>query len=263
MQDGYTRAAGQMFPQGAGGVASLASDVVARLVSGRAHATVRLREDLIDRFLTAVVSVDLTDFETLKPDLQRARITPILFADRYVPEIARRLGKAWEDDTMSFAEVTMGVSRLQAILRQIGSDWVADSYRGSHRRLATVLLIVPGGEQHTLGAFVLMGQLRRMGISVCLRISPTDGDLRALLGDRQFDAAMISVAAVEKFPAAITALRLLKALTAGKLRVALGGAALHKFDAPPEDVRFDILTNDLSLAIAQLGLVTQSAHSDA
>lgn len=263
MQDGYSTRAGRQFLQGTGGVASFAADVVARLVSGEVNMTAALREDLIERFMHAVVNADLTDFEALKPDLRRARISPATFSDRYVPEIARRMGVAWENDTMSFAEVTMGASRLQAILRQIGADWVADGSRTAEAGHATVLLIVPSGEQHTLGVFVLLGQLRRRGISVCLRISPTEGDLRALFADRTFDGAMVSLATAEKFAAACAVMKLLKTLTGGQLPIALGGAGLQDVPSTPPDGCVDIMTNDLSAAIAALGLTGLPMRVDA
>ena len=254
MQDGQSSGSGRQFARASGGVATFASDVVARLVKGEFSMTAALREDLIERFMHAVVNSDLTDFEALKPELRRARISPAMFSDRYLPEIARRMGQAWEDDTMSFAEVTMGTSRLQAILRQIGASWSADEGAGEPG-LSTVLLIVPHGQQHTLGAFVLLGQLRRRGISVCLRVGPTDGDLRALIAARRFDGVMISLALPEEVTAARSMILSLKEMTSGKLGIALGGAALLNFPVAVEIPEADIVTNDLTAAIAALGLV--------
>jgi MerR family transcriptional regulator, light-induced transcriptional regulator len=254
MQDGQNMGSGRTVLRAAGGVQSFASDVIARLVTGNPGMTAPLREDLIERLTAAVVKPDATDFETLRPELRRARISPTLFTDRYLPEIARRLGKAWEDDTMTFAEVTMGSARLQAILRQIGAGVIADA--GTREGgMPTVLLIVPPGQQHTLGAFVILGQLRRKGISVCLRVGPSIGDLRALLAIRRFDGAMISLAIPEELAAARTLMASLRDMTAGRLRMALGGAALTLAAAPLEAPEADIVTNDLALAITALGLL--------
>ncbi|MGL4321557.1 MAG: hypothetical protein ACRCS3_11895 [Paracoccaceae bacterium] len=256
MQDGQSSESGRQFLRASnGGVAAFASDVVARLVKGEISMTLPLREDLIDRFMHAIVNTDMTDFEAFKPELRRARISPAVFSDRYLPEIARKLGTAWEEDRLSFAEVTMGASRLQAILRQIGAGLSADDGLSDHAH-STVLLIVPQGQQHTLGAFVLLGQLRRRGISVCLRVSPTEDDLRALIGQRSFDGVMVSLALPEYIDATCAMLRTLKQLTAGQLRVALGGAALTLASITvPEDCA-DIVTNDLPTAIAALSLAT-------
>ncbi|MFM2389971.1 MAG: hypothetical protein RLZZ437_1526 [Pseudomonadota bacterium] len=254
MQDGYSSASGRHFLRATGGVASFASDVVARLVKGDFSMTAKPREDLIERFMHVVVNADLTDFEALKPELRRARLSPLMFSDVYIPEIARRLGKAWEEDTMSFAQVTMGSSRLQAILRQIGAGQSADESMKGDAGQTTVLLIVPGGQQHTLGAFVLLGQLRRRGISVCLRVGPTDDDLRALLDSRQFDGALISLATPEELGATKDMLATLKDATGGQMRVAVGGAILLNATGGIALPEADVLTNDLSLAIATLGI---------
>ena len=262
MQDGQGSGSGKQFLRASGGVETFASDVVARLVKGEFSMTAPLRDDLIERLMHAVVNSDLTDFEALKPELRRARISPTMFSDRYLPEIARRLGKAWEDDTMTFAEVTMGSSRLQAILRQIGAGWSADNGSADDAGLSTVLLIVPQGQQHTLGAFVLLGQLRRKSISVCLRVGPTEGDLRALLAVRRFDAAMVSLALPEELEATCAMITALKQMTAGQLPIALGGAALVNFPVAITASEADIVTNDVTLAIKMLGL-TQAIPVDA
>jgi MerR family transcriptional regulator, light-induced transcriptional regulator len=204
-------------------------------------------------------------FEAIKPDLRRARISPTLFADRYIPEIARRLGRGWEDDTMSFAQVTMGASRLQAILREIGADWVADQGVGytAQGDRSTVLMLVPTGEQHTLGVFVLIGQLRRRGVSVCLRIGASNDDLRTLLGERSFDGAMISVATPEKLPICRELLRTLKEVTTGRLHVAIGGAALQALGDEAKTIGADVVTNDLTTAMLGLGMTNAALQIDA
>jgi MerR family transcriptional regulator, light-induced transcriptional regulator len=260
MQDGHANGFRRHEAREAGGVAFFAAEVVARLVAGEVTATGPLREDLIVRFMQSVVHMDMTDFDALKADLRRARISNATFSDRYIPEIARRLGTAWEDDELSFAAVTMGASRLQAILRQIGSDWVADEGKGASSSGATVLLIVPPGEQHTLGVFVLIGQMRRRGISVCLRIGPTEGDLRSLLSERSFDAAMISVAVPEKLDGCRKLLKTLKEVSTGRLRIAVGGAVLTLVSDLVALDGADVLTNDLSTAITALELAKSGSH---
>jgi MerR family transcriptional regulator, light-induced transcriptional regulator len=207
-----------------------------------------------------VVDPSVGGFDELKSDLRRAHISPATFADRYVPEIARRLGQAWEDDTMSFAEVTMGSARLQAILRELGSDWIADDGKRGASDGATVLLILPPGEQHTLGVFVLIGQLRRRGISVCLRIGPSDSDLRALLAERTFDGAMVSIATPEKLAVCQKLLITLKEMTTGRLKVAIGGAAIKELGDDANLIGADIVTNDVTIATKALGMMANATN---
>jgi hypothetical protein len=253
MQDSLNRGFTQGSERTPGGVSQFAADVVARLVSRDGGATGPLRDALVDQMIAAVSRPGSAEFDQLRPELRRARVSAAALADLYIPEIARRLGKAWEDDRMSFAEVTIGSSRLQAILREIGAGWVADSTVGG-KGGRTLLLVVPAGEQHTLGAMVLAGQLRRRGISVCLKVGPGDEDLVQLLHTRSFDSAMLSVACVEKLASAAALAKTLKRETAGALPVALGGAAFLREGVVTIDCEADIQTSNIDEALQALGL---------
>lgn len=258
MQDSLSRGFSQPDARASGGVSQFAAEVVARLVARETAETSILHESLVDEFVTAVCNPGPAAFEALKPELRRSRITAAALADVYIPAVARKLGRAWEDDSMSFAEVTIGASRLQAILREIGNGWAADS-GPSAGALGTMLLIVPVGEQHTLGAMVLSGQLRRRGVSVCLRIGPDEGDLRGLLHSRRFDGAMISVACVEQVGNCRKLVHTLKRIAGNALFVAVGGALMERDLEIASWPEADIVTNDLDQALATLGLVGDTA----
>lgn len=250
MQDGMLRAADRNAATAAGGVSQFAAEVVARLVAKDGGKAEALREGLVCRMMDAVRSSDLRAFEALKPELKRARISPPAMADLYIPTVARRLGQGWEDDTISFAEVTMGVARLQAILREIGESWGADGVGGEGQ--ATMLFVLPSGEQHTLGALVAAGWLRRRGISVCLRIAPSFAEIEDVLASRNFDGAMISIACHDKV---ITCTRLVRAIRShakNDLKIAVGGALSSFDDAALLATGADIVTNDLASAVAAL-----------
>jgi MerR family transcriptional regulator, light-induced transcriptional regulator len=256
MQDGQDNGPNARSLRGLGGVSQFASDVVARLVDREALYETNLREDLIVRFMDAVVRPDMGSLDALKPDLRRARISGTTFADRYIPEIARRLGQAWVDDCMSFADVTMGTARLQAILREISKEW-AENARADD--MGTILLIIPAGEQHTLGALVLMGQLRRRSVSVCLRIGPSDADLRNLLAQRTFDGVFVSGGQVAMLAVCAQLVTTLKDLTDGHLAVAVGGAMLELLPKPVHINGADAVTNDLTDALSAMGLIHVNA----
>jgi len=237
---------------GVSGVTQFAAEVVARLVQRDIAEDSGLREPLVERFMAAVCSTDPDAFEMLKPELRRARVSGAAVADLYIPEVARRLGAAWEADCLSFANVTMGVARLQAILREIGAAWAAD--RGGAVDGAMLLLILPQGEQHTLGAMVLAGRLRRMGISVAMKIAPSPGELAQFVAERNFDGALLSIACNDRLETCRRLVKTLKESSKGALKVAVGGAILHA----EEDVRrltgADMVTNDILKALQVMGV---------
>ncbi len=234
------------------GIAGLAARVVARLVDRDGPAPAVLREDLVLRFMEAVVAPGSGGVEGMLADIQRAGVTRIAFADRYTPEIARRLGKAWEDDTMGFSDVSIGTARLQAILREIGRGWAADQEPGPGRPGAAVLLIIPAEEQHTLGGMVLAGMLRRRGVSVALRIAPTLAELRNLFAATAFDGIMVSVGQASGVEPCRVLVAALKNLSPAP--VAVGGAVLGIVQDVRERTGADVAVNDLAQVIRALGL---------
>lgn len=235
-----------------GGVSKFAAEVVARLVQRESDAEPLARDSLVQRLMAAVSSFDPESFEDLKPELRRARVSGPQLADIYVPEVARRLGRAWEEDCMSFAQVTMGVARLQAILREIGSGWSAD--REGRVDGPVVLLVLPSGEQHTLGAMVLAGRLRREGISVSMKIAPTTAELALYVAERTFDGALVSTACNDRLETCRKLVKTLKESSRGVLKVAIGGAILHGCEDVVGLTGADMATNDIGLALSMIGL---------
>lgn len=252
MHDGDYRAEDRRALAAPVGLTDFAAEVVARLVAREAAGGRVLREPLVTGFMEAVRSADPRAFDRLKPELRRARISAATLADLYIPEVARRLGEAWEADCLTFAEVSVGMSRLQAILREIGAAWVAHEVQGGGDK--ALLLVLPTGEQHTLGAMVIAGWLRRRGISVCLRIAPSTADLVALLASRHFDGAMISIACNDKLEVCAQLVKTLKDAAGSPLPVAVGGANLERWEEVCAATGADIVTNDLPLALSALGL---------
>lgn len=257
MHDGLFESADRRPNGGSLSVSKFAAEVVARLVAREEAGGSDIRETLLQKFVLAVKSPDPRVMDALRPEFRRARVTPSILADVYIPEAARRMGKQWEDDAASFSDVTIAVARLQAILREIGVDWSADE--GARGRDATMLLILPSGEQHTLGAMVIASWLRRQGISVCLRIAPDVSDLLCLMATHRFDGAMISVACEDKLEACAKLVKTLKGASGGAMPVAVGGVVLAEIGERKNDLGADIVTNDLSAAIEALGLGRRTA----
>ena len=169
MQAFHPRDQVQTASEDGGAVSFFASQVVSLLASRNARMVSELREPVIAGLVAASTSGSKDAFASLLAEVRRARITLAALADVYIPEAARRMGEAWLDDQMSWMDVSIGVGRMQSLLREIGTAWVADQAGDAGH--GTVLLLVAEREQHTLGPMVLMGQLRRYG---CFGL-PADG----------------------------------------------------------------------------------------
>ncbi len=234
------------------GVTYFASQVVSLLADRTVRTITEPRESVISSLIVASMSGTENAFAAVLAELKQTRTTLAALADIYIPIVARRMGEAWEDDTLSWVDVSIGVGRLQGLLREIGAAWAADQAGDTGH--GTVLLIIPEQEQHTLGPMVAMGQLRRYGISVCLRIAPSLDELRSLMATRSFDGVMISVALQEKLPSVAKTIQFLKNVSPKPTPVIVGGAALSNLEDPALCTGADLSTNDVSVALEAMGL---------
>lgn len=241
-------------------VVHFAAEVVARLAKVESVKGATLNETLVLGLMKAVCSADPDALYALRAEFRKAKVPSAVVADAYIPEVARRLGRDWAADCATFADVTIGSARLQSFLREIGQDWSADAAGSAEG--PTLLLILPEGEHHTLGAMVLAARLRRSGVSVSLRIGETAPVLATFVRDRSFDGALISVACHERLESSAKLVKTLKEATNGKLKIALGGAVLESDGITVSGTGADVVTNDIEAALAGLGLWVGAAESE-
>lgn len=78
---------------------------------------------------------------------------------------ARRLGQLWTEDLCSFADVTVGLVRLQGLVRDYSPAFLPPVEARDPRRCA--LLIPVPGEQHTFGLVMVAEFFQRAGWEVC------------------------------------------------------------------------------------------------
>ncbi|NEX44686.1 cobalamin B12-binding domain-containing protein [Rhodobacter sp. ETT8] len=238
---------------GNSGFSQFAAEVVARVVARDGAPGVALKEPVLAAVLAAARHADPRALERVLVDIKRARVSHEAIVDHYIPEVARRLGRAWEDDLLSFADVSIGTARLQSFVKDIGQSWVADGTGDAAG--STVLVLVPDGEQHSLGARVAASWLHRKGVSVCLRVAPSARDVAAILAQRRFDGVMISVASHEKLESCTGLVKTLRESIPKGPPIALGGAILGQGENIVSVSGVDIVTNDLSKAAEALGLI--------
>lgn len=150
-------------------------------------------ETYLKEMYRAVLSTDERALASVVKAMRRAQIASATIAEIYVPSVARSLGEAWVADTLDFGGVTIGSARLQGLLWKLERDWVVSEPQSGNSP-AAFLVGVAKGSQHTLGATVLAGQLRRHGKSVNLELELTSERLMAHVLDQQLSGVLLSVA---------------------------------------------------------------------
>ncbi len=141
---------------------------------------------------------------------------------------ARYLGLLWEDDLCSFTDVTVGLGRLQRVLRELSPALGRSVEHPSQGR--RVLLLPSPGEQHTFGLVMVAEFFRRSGWDVTGGAWAAGADAAALCTGEWFDVVGFSLGAevhLQALTAGISALR--HATCNQDLKILVGGPlfALH------------------------------------
>jgi methanogenic corrinoid protein MtbC1 len=115
-----------------------------------------------------------------------------IFVDLLAPA-ARKLGEFWESDTCDFVDVTIGLWRLQEVMREIA--WRTPAISGSLFSARTALFSTMPGDQHSFGTLMIEEIFSRGGWQSELLLEPQRRDLLAMIGGRHFDLIGLTVSA--------------------------------------------------------------------
>jgi methanogenic corrinoid protein MtbC1 len=124
----------------------------------------------------------------------RAEDVPVeaLYLDLLAPT-ARYLGDLWTEDLCSFTDVTVGLGRLQRVLRELSPSFGRPVDAASDAR--SVLLLPSPGEQHTFGLVMVGEFFRRAGWDVSGGAWTAGADVGALVAAEPFDVVGFSLGA--------------------------------------------------------------------
>jgi len=143
-----------------------------------------------------------------------------IYVDVLAPT-ARYLGTLWDDDFCTFTDVTVGLGRLQRVLRELSSALGRVEHPPQGRR---VLLLPSPGEQHTFGLVMVAEFFRHAGWDVTGGAWAVAADAAALVTAEWFDVVGFSLGAKSHVPAlAASILAVRQAACNRSLTVLVGG----------------------------------------
>lgn len=145
----------------------------------------------------------------------------VVFLDIFSPA-ARLLGKLWEEDVCDFTDVTIALSRLQQLLRELGAAFDIEACPVQSGRRA--LLVAAPEDQHTFGVFMLQEFFRRAGWDVEGGVIASQDELLSLVENNPYDLVGLSVSneiVVDAFASAIRSIR--KVGRSPGMKVLVGG----------------------------------------
>ncbi len=211
------------------------AEIVPRLVLGHRAAPVRAGssgrwtpapDQVIELANCAVGSADSAGDYVAAMRASGAGVEAV-YLDLLAPA-ARRLGTLWEDDSLSFVDVTIGLLRLHQILRALGPDFRAQA--APERQGRRALLAPAPGEQHSFGLAMVTEFFRRAGWSVWSGTPVSNDELLGLVRGEWFGVVGFSVACDDRLESLSTCIRRVRAASRNPaIGVMVGGPifAIH------------------------------------
>ena len=172
---------------------------------------------------------------------------------------ARLLGDKWVNDTCSFTDVTIGVSRMHRILRDFRG--VPDRFWSKsgvgHRAL---LLTVPG-EQHTLGLRMVEEFLLREGWAVDSRPNISEDEIKELVSSENYDFVGMSLSGELFVDSMISAIMSVKSASKNRhIHVMVGGVIFYEQPYLIAKCGADAYAEDASGAVRQANTWAATSH---
>lgn len=150
-----------------------------------------LPEEQIEKFTTILVDKDESDVVEFVDEL-RAQGAPLdrIYLELLAPA-AQLLGEYWVQDKCHFIDVTIGLARIQELLRALSIDFDGEERTG--KRAGNALLSVVTPEQHTCGIFMVADFFRRDGWSVWCGAPTSDTEISDLARKEWFEVIGFSM----------------------------------------------------------------------
>ncbi len=178
---------------------------------------------------------------------------PAIYLGLFAPA-ARRLGVLWCEDRCDFTTVTLGLGRLQHLLRDLASE--SPGPRLENQPSKRVLLLPAPGEQHTFGLSMVMEFFRLAGWLVWHEPPANAERLQMVVAEHWFDAIGFSIGGERH-------LDLLRNLVADVRRSARNRAALLMVGGPLAGVRPDLAAEvgaDVQVTDASQAMLLAERH---
>ncbi len=170
---------------------------------------------------------------------------------------ARDLGERWERDEVDVIQVTLGLCRLQTLLREISAE---TPHEGSERVPRGSILLVPElGEQHTFGLELVGEFFRRAQWDVWMEKPESAAALLELVAREEFSVIGLTVACEERLPGLATRITAVRRASRNRSLCVMVGGPL--FLAKPElatSVGADATACDSHVAVATATALTQA-----
>lgn len=146
----------------------------------------------------------------------------------YIAGAADHLGRAWEEDDLSFSQVTHAMGQLMQVTRKVASTPATAPFLRPDR--PRVLLMRTPGEEHILGLLLAAQDMRRAGWLVRVDLSGEIAALAATTGAQEFDLIGLTAAEPARLEALVATIQSGRKAQPKANLIVGGGLVTHHLD---------------------------------
>jgi len=213
-----------------------------------------LGDEEIDRITQLLLSTEDGAFELAITVLKTHGVSINYIVLDLIPTIARRWGKQWEDDTLSFAEVSIGTNKLERVIHKL--DYLFQVTQLEKRGNHSILISNFPESQHSLGTLILSNYFIHSGWRV---YRPENNSLKSIsreLESNSHDAIAISISCDEQLEQLPNTIRLLREKSKNpKIIVLIGGPLYNKTPTKFAHIQADITAFTPEESVERLELI--------
>lgn len=246
-------------------VSMIKSEILPRLISARQSGLdARIAERAAPPDLDISGFVDLIiadDLEQIRAVADRVIVQyggrDAMLSELLTPA-ARFLGEMWERDDCDFMTVTLGVYRLDQIMKETASPELDDVSFGGHEH--RILLLPAPGEQHSFGLDMVADAFRGHGWCVRSGSAVTRSKLLRLVRDEWFDVVGLSASSDRALQGLSSYLRAIRLASCNpSVYLMLGGKAIESNAESSRFLGANAIAADAGEAVAKVKLLFESS----
>ncbi len=221
----------------------------------------RLGPEAVAEFTGIVLNGQIAESITYIDRLRGAGLGMAAVHLELLAPVARRLGSLWEEDLIDFTEVTVGLWRLQQVLREFSPAFRSEGARQPNGRRA--LFGAFPGEQHTLGLLIVTEFFRSAGWEVWDEPSASSDALEHAASREWFDIAGLSAGCESRLDTMAPAILAIRRASANpSISVIVGGPLFIRYPRLAQSVGADAMASDAQHAVlrAEELVARQGSH---
>ena len=198
-----------------------------------------LDDEEIDKLTNLLLNSEEGSFELAITVLKTHGASIDYIVLELIPAIARKLGKQWEDDSLSFADVSIGVNRLERVIYKL--DYLFQANQLARQQNKAIFIAGFPGSQHTLGSLIFANYLTYSGWQVHRPHQANIDSIVYGVSSKKLQAIAISVSTNEQLEQLPNLINLLRQKSQNpEIIVLIGGPLYNKAPEAFDHIQADV-----------------------